>query len=304
MGRLRHFGVLRIAGPDAVKFLQGQLSNDLGRLAADAPLVAAYSNPQGRVIARVELLPYGGDVLALLPQELAAPTLERLRKFVLRAKVRLSDASSELAVLGAHGERALGAGGFAPPRGPLRHRESDGWVVGRIDDGSARFWAVGPAAAAERESAQDPPAAARREQAWRLADIRAGSPWIYAATSEAFVAQMLNLDLLDGISFTKGCYTGQEIIARTQHLGRIKRRTFRLGLPAGRHAIGETIRLEDGRSGRLLEVQPTENGCEALAVLPLAAAASGTGADADADSEPSSAGVPVAARELPLPYPR
>ena len=92
------------------------------------------------------------------------------------------------------------------------------------------------------------------EHAWRLADIRAGLPQIYAATREMFVAQMLNLDLIDGISFTKGCFTGQEIIARTQHLGRIKRRLHRLRLPAGTWAVGQAVHLTDGRSGRLTEL--------------------------------------------------
>ncbi len=109
--------------------------------------------------------------------------------------------------------------------------------------------------------------AKRFEQAWRLADIHAGLPQVYAATSEAFVAQMLNLDLLDGISFSKGCYTGQEIIARTQHLGRIKRRMFRLRLPAGEWSIGQALHLSDGRQGRLTEVIESDGRVEALAVL-------------------------------------
>ncbi len=97
----------------------------------------------------------------------------------------------------------------------MGHDENRRWIIGR---------------AAEDCGTRRMRAAKRIEDAWRLADIRAGLPQVYAATSEAFVAQMLNLDLLDGISFTKGCYTGQEIIARTQHLGRIKRRLFRLQL--------------------------------------------------------------------------
>ncbi len=117
-------------------------------------------------------------------------------------------------------------------------------------------------------------------------------PQIYAATREMFVAQMLNLDLIDGISFTKGCFTGQEIIARTQHLGRIKRRMFRLRLPAGPWAIGQAVHLGDGRAGRLTEVVSAGEEFEALAVLSLEASA--PEADAPGDT--------VAARELPLPY--
>jgi folate-binding protein YgfZ len=142
------------------------------------------------------------------------------------------------------------------------------------------------------------------EHDWRLADIRAGLPQIYAATSESFVAQMLNLDLLDGISFSKGCYTGQEIIARTQHLGRIKRRMLRLSLPHGEWLLGGTAELADGRSGRLIELASVDAGFEALAVVSLerdpAGAAAGVGLGGlGALGALGGLGVGV---ELPLPY--
>jgi folate-binding Fe-S cluster repair protein YgfZ len=107
---------------------------------------------------------------------------------------------------------------------------------------------------------------------------------------------MLNLDLLDGISFTKGCYTGQEIIARTQHLGRIKRRLYRLSLPPGAWNIGQALRLSDGRQGRLTEVIENGGRIEALAVL---TAEPGPPAGID----PGTAEITVHATELPLPYP-
>ena len=116
---------------------------------------------------------------------------------------------------------------------------------------------------------------------------------MYAATCESFVAQMLNLDLIGGISFSKGCYTGQEIIARTQHLGRIKRRMSRLRLPSASWAIGQPIQLADGRTGRLTELARGDAGFEALAVLSLDAAA------AEAQSASTDA---TAVEELPLPY--
>jgi tRNA-modifying protein YgfZ len=110
---------------------------------------------------------------------------------------------------------------------------------------------------------------------------------------------MLNLDLIDGISFTKGCYTGQEIIARTQHLGRIKRRLFRIGLPeGGNFAVGQSLQLADGRSARLTEVARTDTGFEALAVLTLEAATVESGASDPASGTAST----VAVTELALPY--
>jgi tRNA-modifying protein YgfZ len=175
--------------------------------------------------------------------------------------------------------------------------EREGIAVARVADGAQnatpRYWVVRARASEVRGDTSGDPA----DLAWRLADIRAGMPQVYAATSEQFVAQMLNLDLLDAISFTKGCYTGQEIIARTQHLGRIKRRLSRLALPSGSWSIGQPLRLTDGRTGRLTEVARVGEGFEALAVLSLLDAT----AAGDADT---AAGEAVAAEELPLPYRR
>lgn len=316
-GRLSHLGVLRFAGPDAIAFLQGQVSNDTTPLAGGAPVLAAYSTVQGRVLAILHLLPHSSGVLAVLPRELAAATQERLRKFVLRAKVKIEDLSERWIVAGADSS-ALRTAGIDAPASTSFLEKADGLAVARVRHGplsscAERYWLVGEAAAFA--AGADP---ARAERAWRLADVRDGMPQVYAATSEVFVAQMLNLDLIGGISFTKGCYTGQEIIARTQHLGRIKRRMSRLRLPPGPGpgpgprglgpwSIGQPLRLTDGRSGRLTEIAPVESdggGFEALAVLSLDATAgietsadAGSGANADGGSTDA-----ITVAELPLPY--
>lgn len=292
--------VLRFSGADAIAFLQGQVSNDTRRLADGVPLLSAYSSAQGRVVAVLHLLPHSGGVMAILPRELAVSTLERLRKFVLRAKVKIEDLSDRYSVAGAHDASALELANLPAAGGA--YAEHEGIAVARVADGAQgatpRYWVVRP-------RGNDPPirgAAAddRADLAWRLANIRAGMPQVYAATSEQFVAQMLNLDLLDAISFTKGCYTGQEIIARTQHLGRIKRRLSRLSLPAGSWSVGQTLRLADGRTGRLTDVARVGEGFEALAVLSLRDA---TAAAGDTDSAPAAGvGETVPAEELPLPY--
>ncbi len=304
-GRLFHLSVLRVAGAGRFDFLQGQISNDTRRLAAGRPLLAACSNVQGRVAAVLHLLPHSTGILGILPTELLPPTLERLRKFVLRAKVTIEDAGGEFSVAGHHGAAALHAARLQVPDPAQGYLETDGVGVGRIGASSERFWIVGAAARlAALGLGGDVLEAERIECAWRLADIRAGLPQIYAATREMFVAQMLNLDLVDGISFNKGCYTGQEIIARAQHLGRIKRRLTRLALRAGDFSIGGTIRLGDGRAGRLTELARSGDGFEALAVVNLDADAQDL-ADA-AGSAPGGALAhdPAAADELPLPYRR
>jgi folate-binding protein YgfZ len=282
-GRLAHLGILRFSGADALSFLQGQVSNDTQRLTERTPVFAAYSTAQGRVLALIYLLPHSSGVVAILPREILGATMERMRKFILRAKVRIEDAAETLVVAGRLGASHEASSGYV---------EQDDIGTAPVGHDANRRWIIGPPE--KIAAAADAAAAKRIEDAWRLADIRAGLPQVYAATSEAFVAQMLNLDLLDGISFTKGCYTGQEIIARTQHLGRIKRRMTRLALPSGSWQVGQALRLADGRQGRLTEVVESHGRTEALAVLSVEARSAGGEGSPD---EPL-----VDAAELPLPY--
>lgn len=309
-GRLAHLGVLRFTGPDSLSFLQGQVSNDTRQLAEGRGLLAAHSSPQGRVLALMHLLPHSSGVIAILPRDLVLPTLEGLRKFVLRAKVKIEDAGEFLCVAGVHDARRLQSAGYIETGSIEKtagYTEKEGIGVAAVNHDHGRHWVIGTAGKlAEHGLDRDPSHLEQTDHAqqiehdWRLADIRAGLPQIYLATRETFVAQMLNLDLLDGISFSKGCYTGQEIIARTQHLGRIKRRLYRLQLPLGEWRIGQPLRLRDGRAGRLTEVVPSGAGYEALAVLNVEASA--TAADGNSQDGGSGDDTPVAAAGLPLPY--
>jgi folate-binding protein YgfZ len=311
-GRLPHMGVLRFSGPDALGFLQGQVSNDTTPLAGGVPVLAAYSTPQGRVLAILNLLPHSSGILGILPRDVAASTRDRLRKFVLRAKVKIEDLSEEFFVLGMDAAALRDSGfGEAPPS--MAYREENGVGIAGLGRDAAlpseRYWVIGDQSsiggvspmdgASSRDGAADA-GPADIERRWRLGDVREGLSQVYAATSELFVAQMLNLDLVGGISFSKGCYTGQEIIARTQHLGRIKRRLSRLRLPQA-WSIGQPLRLADGRSGRVSEIAPVGDGFEALAVLSLGTGAAGTADGGAAESETAAAEA-VPALELPLPY--
>ena len=292
-GQLTGLGLLRFSGADAMSFLQGQVSNDTGPLAQGSTVLCAYSSAQGRVIAILTLIPHSTGILAVLPLELVGSTAQRLTKFILRSKVRIEDLSGSYFVAGQRGEAGLLAAGLAAPAAPGACIEAHGISVARLHDRDARYWVVGPNVPGPSWLAAGDAAI---DNAWRLADIRAGLPQVHGGNSEEFVAQMLNLDLVNGISFTKGCYTGQEIIARTQHLGRIKRRMFRVQVagdtPAAEElAIGATLRLADGRAGRVCEFAQVDSGYEALAVLPLERSAEG------ADRAVTSAAL------LDLPYP-
>jgi hypothetical protein len=275
---LTDFGVLRFEGADAGKFLQGQLSNDVGRLTAGAILRAGLHSPQGRTVSLLWLAKHAeGHILALLPRELATAVTTQLKRYLLRAKLSITDDSDRCQLLG---RWQAGVSSLLPGE----------W---RLD--SERALSLQPAG----EPAA-PDAVMTREQ-WRALDVSVGAPQVYAATSGQFVAQMINLDCVDAVSFTKGCYTGQEVIARAHYRGRVKRRMQRFEtLESARLAPGDTGRLDDGRAFRVVEAVTRADGrSEFLAVAPLPAAAP------EAEAGPAGAAAQAPAlrvQTLPLPY--
>jgi folate-binding protein YgfZ len=278
-----------VAGAEAQTFLQGQLSSDLAQLDAGICQLASCNSPQGRVQAVLTLVPRTDGILVLVPATLAANTLARLRKYVMRSKVTLSDQSSHLQLLS--GDRnAIESAGLACPAEPGRYLERDGVGVLRWhetgEDVPARYLVL--------NSQPVNSGAPHGDTEWLLADIRAGLPQVMAETLESFVAQMLNLDLVGGISFDKGCYTGQEIIARTQYRGAIKRRMFRFKAVTPPPAAGTRILQAGNHAGDVVIAAGTAEGCELLAVINL------TLKDAALElASPAGAKLEL----LPLPYP-
>lgn len=216
---LPFLGVLRVGGEDAARFLQGQLTNDTRLLADGRTQFSACNTPQGRVVALLHLRQTDDAIYALLPEELASTVATSLRRFVLRAKVDVQVAA-DLRVAWVR-------------RNPSPSPESGAAGIVSFNYGPDRRVVAANGQTLRAMAATSIEPYPEIENEWRAADIAAGLPQVCAATSGAFVPQMLNLDRLDAISFTKGCYTGQEIVARTQHLGRIKRRTLRYRLPPG-----------------------------------------------------------------------
>jgi hypothetical protein len=270
---LPFLGVLRIGGPDAVRFLQGQVTSDVRQLADGRTQLAAYNTPQGRVIALLRLHQTEDAIYALLPTELLERVSALLRRFVLRSKVELQIAA-DLQV-GWIGTAALSAAmeeasydatrTMSPvPNTAATHMVAFDYAPGR------QVIAVPPDAWRSITGLSSTRAHPLIQDEWLAQDIADGRPQVFAAASEAFVPQMLNLDLLDAINFGKGCYTGQEIVARTQHLGRIKRRTFRYRLPAGPLPSSLAPLHRDGtRVAEVVMSARHEGGIEILAVTNL-----------------------------------
>lgn len=252
-------GVIRLAGPDALSFLQGQVTADLRSPEPHVSTLAAWCTPQGRVIALMRVAPHADGLLAVLPRELCGSVAGRLARFVMRAKVKVTDASAELAVGGVCGT-ATGSVEAAEGVCSLRLPAGRECLVGTPE----RIAAV---TAGLRRGAAG---------AWESACVAQGEPEVYAVTSEAWVPQMLNLDLLGAIGFRKGCYPGQEIVARTQNLGRIKRRLFRYHVAgATLPAPGEALHLGAARVGEVVRSASTAGAAELLAVVSLEAAGLG-----------------------------
>jgi tRNA-modifying protein YgfZ len=286
-------GVLRVRGADVVPFLQGQLSNDVTLLGAERSLLAGYHNPQGRVIALLRLVQLApGDVIAVLPRELIATVAQRLAKFILRAKVKLADESGEWLITGVINGPAVADVWPASPDGAARIGDS---IAVRVAQQPARWLLVSPTAHRPALAGCTPATA----DDWLRLAIAAGEPEVRAATSEEFVAQMLNLDAVGAIAFDKGCYTGQEVIARAHYRGRVKRRLQRFRTRDSRQLTpGDAGELSDGRAFKVVSaVALADGGREFLAVVPLSAEEGGASRPA-----PAAAASALEAEQLALGY--
>ncbi len=281
--RLPFWGLMQASGADAASFLHGQLSNDVNRLDARQARLAGYCNAQGRMLASLIVARRDADTIWLLcAADLLPATLKRLSMFVLRAKATLSDASAGRVVLGLAGEVAQTHLGRVLGQAPAadawsRHDLGAGLVVRLPDAGLPRWLWVGPADEAVALEAALP---ALSTTTWDRLDITAGVAPVQAATSGLFVPQMLNYELVGGVDFKKGCYPGQEIVARSQYLGKLKRRAFLLAGATQPHPGQEVYWSEDPQqpAGQVAASAPAgEAGEPALALAELKIGAVGSG---------------------------
>ena len=262
--RLPGLGLIRVTGADRVDFLHSQFTRDLHKLEFGEAGITAWCNPKGRVIATLLLCLYRDHIDLILAADLKATVLKRLQMFVLRSKVELEDGSDQIC-MGISGEAAE-----ALLTEQLKSLESAEWSIShndtlsavRIPGPAARFLVYGQEDAVEplwqASAATCKPVS---ETQWTLLNIETGLPWIDQAVSEMFLPQMLNLDQTGGLDFNKGCYPGQEVIARLHYRGEVKQR-LRYGLTdTSSITPGDALYNNSGeRAGTVVNATPAGDG--------------------------------------------
>ena len=297
-------GLLQVGGSDAQSFLQGQFSNDVREVTEEHAQLSSYCSPKGRMLAIFQLLLHEGNYLLRLPLVLTDAVEQRLQKFRLMSKVTLRRAD-DLVSFGCSGAAAATA--LAAACGPLPSATDgvvhyDGVTIVRVAGSLPRFELYGSDTALQ-PLWQAVAAVARPvgRHCWALLDLRAGLPTIEPQTVEAFVPQMANLQLVNGVSFRKGCYPGQEVVARMQYLGSLKRRMYLAHIEADEVAAGDPLYAETSRSGqgagRVVSAQPApEGGYDLLVVAEISCAEEGHLQLGDAN------GAPLQLRALPYAF--
>lgn len=286
---LAHLATLGISGADAGVFLQGQLSCDAEGLDPHHGALGCYCTAQGRMLANFLLWRDGDDYRMALAADIVTAVQKRLQMFVLRSKVKIAVLDAEIVLIGvsgAAGAHSLQAAMGAAPSQPMALQSAGGAVA--IGLHGERFFVAASAQQApalwERLTATLTPVGTA---AWRWLDIVAGVPLVAGPTQDQFIPQMTNLELIGGINFRKGCYTGQEVIARAQYRGKVKRRMY-LAHGAGTepNAGDRIVSGSDGESagGTIMNAAPSpDGGYDALVVLQDAAAHGGNLHLRDAD---------------------
>lgn len=267
---LSHEGVLAVRGPDASKFLQGQLTCNLNYLSDSQSSLGARCNQKGRMQSSFRILLEGDGCLLAMARELIEPQLADLKKYAVFSKAKLADESASWARFGlADAQAALNGLGLELPEEDGAVARADGLIALRVSSQRAELWVPAERAASLRQHLATQLPEGELNQ-WLLGQIRAGLGQVMPETRELFIPQMLNLQAVGGVSFKKGCYTGQEIVARMQYLGKLKRRLYRLALPGDALPVPGTALFAPSHNSAIGEVvlaARTQQGVELLAVL-------------------------------------
>jgi len=274
---LAPLGLIAFSGEDTATYLQGQLTNDVRKLATGAAQYSGFCSPKGRLLASFLLWNQDGATYMQLAGDLQEAIQKRLSMFILRSKVKARDARSEIVrigVAGKHAARLIEAIlGVLPPTDMGVVHTPAGSVIRLAAERYQIITTPQSAAALSETLSRD--ASQIDYPIWQWLEIRAGIPTILPATQEQFVPQMVNFDLTNSVNFQKGCYTGQEIVARTQYLGKLKRRMYLVhsDSPAAPGDELYSADMEGQASGMIVNAQPAPNGgWDALAVIQISSA--------------------------------
>jgi len=227
---LSHLRLTSVSGEDAETFLQGQFTNDIRVVSPEHHQISSYCTPKGRMLANFRICSHSGQFILQSPIDTQPALIKRLSMFVMRSQVSIEDVSERYVAMGVAGEcssELLNSHFSTVPAAPGDAAEENGISLLRLPGPSPRYMLIGqPSHITAIWEACSQQATATNHELWNLLDIQSGIPTVYANTVESFVPQMVNMQMVDGVSFDKGCYVGQEIVARMKYLGTLKRRMY------------------------------------------------------------------------------
>ena len=275
-----HLSIIKIDGADAKAFLQGQFSNDVALLNDTDTQLNSYNSPKGRMYTAFRLCNFDSSYYMILPKEVTEAVLKRLKMFIMRSNVTLEDISDHWKTLGVSGTEmndALESQNVTLPENINQSTQCGKKFLINLSSDTPRALFIGPESEiVDTRIALKEKYPLTESEHWLRLDIHAGIPNIYANTMESFVAQMINFQLIDGVSFTKGCYPGQEVVARMHYLGKLKKRMHRVTLDSSAKPddkIYDASGDNEQSVGQIVDAQENENGgFDALAVLQVKAA--------------------------------
>ena len=256
MKHLDHFSIISISGADSTEFIQGQMTQDISAIGDDEARMTAILNPQGRVMSTALIMHWDDSIILVLNKDTVDDLIVWLSRFILRSKVTVSRLEAHIYGLNQN---------LANIESDSLDLEKEIFCLRSIETDAERTLLITKSLHDFSKSS----ITTMSSRNWQLADIQAGIPTIYKENIAKFIPQMINLDLINGISFNKGCYTGQEIVARVQHRGEIKRRMFHISTQQCNAEIrpGTPVLLGDSEVGTIIQSEPHKNQIHSLAVI-------------------------------------
>lgn len=282
---LSQIAIICVSGEDAISFLQGQLTNDIKEINNNQYQLSGYCTPKGRLLAIFRIFKHEDKIILLLPQEISESIFKRLKMYVMRSKVSLELIEDQYHLLGLYGSQVQSL---------LKHQQLDFKVADTTITYHTPYTILSLPGEQTRAIVLSetkniislwqllaPQCQIKNTDFWRQLDISSGQPNIYSRTSEAFVPQMTNLGFINAINFTKGCYTGQEIVARMQYLGKLKRKMYLANIKTNQPVQpGDSLSSKNSQSqqgvGKIVDaIRTDESGYDVLAVIEIASQETG-----------------------------